>query len=178
MDCNSQASLSFTISWSLLNVHWVRDAIQPSHPLSSLSPLALNLSQHKSLFQRVGFSHQVAKVLELQLKHQSFQWFFRTDFLYDGLIWSPCCPRDSQESSPMPQLKRINSSALSLLYGPTLTSIYDYWKSQSFDRQTFVGKVMYLLFNMLPRLVIAFLPKASFNFMPTVTIQWFWSPGK
>ena len=56
------------------NVHCVRDAIQPSHPLSSPSPPALNPSQHQSLFQWVNSSHEVAKVLELQLQHQSFQW--------------------------------------------------------------------------------------------------------
>ena len=54
-------------------------------------------------------------------------------FLEDWLIWSPCCPRDSQESSSTKQFKSINSSAPSLLYGPTLTSIHDYWKSHSFD---------------------------------------------
>ena len=63
------------------HVHWVGDAIQPSHPLSSPSPPAFNLSQHQGLFQWVSSSHQVAKVLELQLQHQSFQWIFRTDFL-------------------------------------------------------------------------------------------------
>ena len=63
------------------HVHWIGDAIQPSHPLSSLSPPALNLSQHQGLFQSVNFLHQVAKVLEFQLQHQSFQWIFRTDFL-------------------------------------------------------------------------------------------------
>ena len=62
------------------HVHWVGDAIQPSHPLSSPSP-ALNLSQLQGLFQWVSSSHQVAKVLEFQLQHQSFQWIFRTDFL-------------------------------------------------------------------------------------------------
>ena len=60
-------------------------------------------------------------VLELQLQHQSFQWIFRTDFLYVGLVWSPCSPRDSQESSPTPQFKSINSSAFSLLQGIFLT---------------------------------------------------------
>ena len=59
------------------HVHWVSDAIQPSHPLSSPSPLALNLSQHQDLFQWVVSLHQVAKVLQLQLQHQSFQWIFR-----------------------------------------------------------------------------------------------------
>ena len=63
------------------HVHWVSDAIQSSHPLLSPSPPALNLSQHQGLFQWVSSSHQVAKVLEFQLQHQSFQWIFRTDLL-------------------------------------------------------------------------------------------------
>ena len=63
------------------HVHWVSDAIQPSHPLPPLSPPAFTLFQHQGLFQWVGFSPQVAKVLELQLQHQSFQWIFRTDLL-------------------------------------------------------------------------------------------------
>ena len=63
------------------HVHWVSDAIQPSHPLSSPSPPAPNPSQHQSLFQWVSSSHQVTKVLEFQLQHQSFQWIFRIDFL-------------------------------------------------------------------------------------------------
>ena len=63
------------------HVHWVGYAIQPSHPLSSPSPPGFNLSQHQGLFQWVSSSHQVAKVLEFQLQHQSFQWIFRTDFL-------------------------------------------------------------------------------------------------
>ena len=61
-------------------VHWVHDAIQPSHSLSMPS-LAFNLSQHQGLFKWVSSLHQVAKVLEFQLQHQSFQWIFRTDFL-------------------------------------------------------------------------------------------------
>ena len=63
------------------HVHWVGNAIQPSHPLSSPSPPALNLSQHQGLFKWVSSSHQVAKILEFQLQHQSFQWKLRTDFL-------------------------------------------------------------------------------------------------
>ena len=63
-------------------------------------------------------SHQVAQVLEFQFQHQSFQWVFRVDFPLGWLVWSPCCPRDSQESSPAPQFESINSSALSLLYVP------------------------------------------------------------
>ena len=113
-------------------VHWVSDAIQPSHPLSFPS-LAFNLSQHQGLFKWVSSSHQVAKVLEFQLQHQSFQKIFRTDFLQDRIIGSPCSPRDSQESSPTAQFRSINSLTLSFLYSPTLTSIHDYWKNHSLD---------------------------------------------
>ena len=63
------------------HVHWVSDTIQSSHPLSSPSPPAFNLSEHQGLFKWVSSPHQVAKVLEFQLQHQSFQWIFRTDFL-------------------------------------------------------------------------------------------------
>ena len=63
------------------HVHCVSDAIQPSHPLSSLSPPALNLSQHQGLFKWVSSLHRMAKVLEFQLQHQSFQWTPRTDLL-------------------------------------------------------------------------------------------------
>ena len=63
------------------HVHWVSDAIQPSHPLLVPSPPVFILSHLQGLFQWVGSSHQLAKVLELQLQHQSFQWVFRTDFL-------------------------------------------------------------------------------------------------
>ena len=71
--------------------------------------------------------------IEFQLQHQSFQWTPRTDFLYDGLVGSPCSPRDSQESYPTPQFKSINSSVLSFLCSPTLTSIHDNWKNHSLD---------------------------------------------
>ena len=87
------------------HVHPVGDTIQPSHPLSSPSPPAPNPSQHQGLFQWVNSSHDVAKVLEFQLQHQSFQWTPRTDFLLDGLVGSPCSPRDTQESSRTPQFK-------------------------------------------------------------------------
>ena len=116
------------------HAHRVGDAIQPSHPLSSLSPPALNPSQHQGLFQWVNSSHEVAKVLEFQLQHQPFQWTPRAYLLQDGLVGSPCSPRDSQESSPPPQFKSINSSVLSFLHSPTLTSIHDHWKNQSLDQ--------------------------------------------
>ena len=103
---------------------------------SSVVPFSSRLQSfpHQGLFQWVSSSHQVVKGLEFQLQHQPFQWIFRTDFLWDWLVGSPCGPRDSQESSPTPQFKSINSSALSFLYTSTLTSIHDHWKNHSFDQ--------------------------------------------
>ena len=142
------------------------ESVMPSSHLIICHPLLLLPSIFPSV--RV-FSHQVAKVLEFRLQHQSFQWIFRTDFLQDGLVGSPCSSRDSHESSPTPQFKSINSSALSLLYS-TLTFIHDYWKIHSFDY--FVGKVMSLLFNKLCRFVIDFLPKSK-----CLLISWLQSPS-
>ena len=116
-----------------IHAHWVGDAIQPSHSLSSSSPPAPNPSQNQGLFQRVNFSYEVAKVLEFQLQHQSFQWIPRTYLFQDGLVGSLYSPRDSQESSPTPQFKSIHFSVLSFLHSPTLTSIPDHWKNHSLD---------------------------------------------
>ena len=68
-----------------IHVHQVGDAIQPSHPLLSPALPTFNLSQQQDLFKWVSSSHQVAKVLEFQLQHQSFKWIFKTDFLQE--IW-------------------------------------------------------------------------------------------
>ena len=121
------------LEFTQTHIHRVSDAIQPSHPLSSPSPPALSPFQHQSLFQWVNSSHEVAKVLEFQFQHHSFQRNPRADLLQKGLVGSPCSPRDSQESSPTPQFKSINSSALSFLHSPTLTSIHDHWKNHSLD---------------------------------------------
>ena len=104
------------------HAHRIGDAIQPSHPLSSPSPPA---SKHQGFFQSVNSSHEVAKVLEFTP---------RTYLLQDGLVGSPCSPRDSQESSPTPQFKSINFSAFSFLHSPTLISIQDHWKNHSLDQ--------------------------------------------
>ena len=89
------------------------------------------------------------------------------------MVGFPCSPRDSQESSPTPQFKSINSLALNFLYSPTLTSIHDYWKKTiALTRQTLVGKVMSLLFNMLSRLVLDFLPRRK-----CLLISWLQSPS-
>ena len=128
-----------------------------------------------SIFPRIrAFSNESAirirwPALELQLQHQPFQWIFRIDFLQDWLVWSTCSPRDSQESSPTPQFKNINSVVLSLLYGTTFTS------TQSHIALTiwiFVGKEMSLLFNTLFRFVIAFLPRSKH-----ILITWLQSPS-
>ena len=109
------------------HVHWVSDAIQQSHPLSSPSTPAFNHSQHQGHFKWVSSLHQVAKILEFQLQ-LVLPIYIQDQFPLNGLVGSLCSPRDSQESSPTPQLKSINSSALSLLHSPTLTSIRDNWK--------------------------------------------------
>ena len=88
------------------------------------------------------------------------------------MVGSPCSPRDSQESSPTPQFKSINSLALSFPYCPALTSIHDYWEKEALKRWTFVSKVMSLLSNMLSRLVITFLPKSK-----CLLISWLQSPS-
>ena len=179
-----QASLFFTVSQSLLKFISFESVILSNdlifcHPPY---PFGFNLSQHQCLFQWVGSSHQVAKVLELQLQQQSFQWKFRDDFLYDWLVWSPYRIRDSQESSTAPHFKGINSLALSFLYGPTLTSIHYYWKTVSLTIQSFIDKVTSLLLNTLSRFVIVILTgskQATFNFMAAVNIcNDFWNPRK
>ena len=97
----------------------------------------------------------------------SFQRHPRADLLQNGLVGSPCSPRDSQESSPTLQFKSINSSVLSLLHSPTVTG-----KTIALPRQSFVGKVMSLLFNTLSRLVITFLPRSK-----GLLILWVQSPS-
>ena len=88
MDCSTPGFpvLHCLLEFAQIHVQWAGDAIQPSHPLLSLSPFSFNLSQHQDLFQWVVSLHQVAKVLKLQLQHQSCLWIFKHDFLKDWLI--------------------------------------------------------------------------------------------
>ena len=115
MDCSRPGFSDFhcLLEFAQIHIYSVGNAILPSHSLLPYSSFAFNLSQHQGLFQWVNSSHQMANVFELQLQYQSFQWLFSIDFLQDWLVWSPCSPMDSQESSPA-QFKRINSSALTL----------------------------------------------------------------
>ena len=114
-----------------------RPSSQWCHPAISSSVIPFfscpNPSQHQSLFQWVNSSHELAKVLEFQLQRHSFQRNPRVDLLQNGLVGSPCSPRDSQESSPKPQFKSINSSVLIFLHSLTLTSIHDHRKNHSLD---------------------------------------------
>ena len=131
-----QASLSITNSRSLLKLMSIeseRPSNHLSHPLLSLSPPSFNLSQHQGLFQWVSYSHQVAKVLGILALVSVLPMNIQDGFPLDGLVGSPCSPRDSHESSPTPQFKSINSLVLSFLYSLTLTFIDDYWKNHSFD---------------------------------------------
>ena len=88
MDCSIPGLhvLHYLPEFAEIHVHWVCDAVKPSHPLPPFSPSAFSLSQHQGLFQWVSSLHQVAKVLELPLQHQSFQWIFRVDFLKNWLV--------------------------------------------------------------------------------------------
>ena len=134
MNCSMPGSSVLSLlEFTRVHVYWIGDAIQPSHPLLPPSPSAFHLSHRQGLFQWASSLHQVAKVLELQLQHQSFQWIFRVDFLQDWLVWFSYSPRDFQESFPTQQFESISSLVLSLVYGPTLTCIHDYWKNHSFN---------------------------------------------
>ena len=121
-----EAFLSFTNSCSLLRLMSIKSVTPPNHLI-----LCHSLLLSPSIFPSIRvFSND--SVLRIRWP-EYWQWIFMTDFLYDWLVWSPCSPRDSQESSPTPQFKNINSSALSFLYSPTLTSIHDYLKNHSCD---------------------------------------------
>ena len=172
MDCSTPGFLFNHQHLELVypHVHRVGDAIQSSHSLSSSFPPAFNLSQPQGLFQWVSSSHEVVKILELQLQHQSYQCIFRNDFPGDWLVWSPCCPKNSQKSSPAPQFKSMNSLAFFMvqLSHPYMIT----GKIIALTILTFVSKVMSLLFNMLSRLVIVFLWRSK-----TLLILWPKSPS-
>ena len=143
---------SLSPEFAQMHVHWVDDAIQPSHPLSPFSPPALNLSQHQDLFQWVGSSHQVAKVLELQ--HQSFQWIFNNQWILISfrIDWFVLLAvQGTLKSSPGPQFKVIlQCSAIFIIQISHSHMAME--KNIALNIWTFVGKVMSLLLNMLSRL--------------------------
>ena len=143
------------------HVHWVGDAIQPSHPLSTPSLPTFNLYQHQGLFKWVGSFHQVAKVLEFQIQHHPFQWIFRIHFLSDWLFDLLAVQRT------LKSLFQHSSSEVSLLQHSAFFMVqlsYAYvttGKTIALTTWTFVGKVMSLLFNIRSRFVIAFLRRSK-----------------
>ena len=145
-DCSTPGSsvLHYLLEFAQIHVHRVNDAIQPSHPLSSPSP-ALSLSQHQGFFpQWVSSSHQVAKVLKLQLK--SFQWIFRISF-----FWIDWFYLLAVQETLKSLLQRHNSKA-SVLQRSDFFMDQLSWllgKNIPLTIWTFVGKVMFLLLNML-----------------------------
>ena len=129
--------------------------------LSPLSPPALSLSQHRGHFQSVGSLNQAAKVLELQLQHQSFQWIFRIDFFridwYDLLAFPGTLKSLLQHHSSKASFLWPSAFLMVQFSHPYITI----GKTIALTRQTFASKVMFLLFNMLSTFVIAFLPRSK-----------------
>ena len=154
------------------HVHRVSDAIQPSHPLSSPSPPALNLSQHQGLFKRVSSSHEVAKVLEFQLNISPTNEHpglisFRMDWL-DLLAVQGTLKCLLQHHSSKVSILWHSAFFIVQLLHPYMTT----GKTIALTRRTFVGKVMTLLLNMLSRLVITFLLRSK-----CLLISWLQSPS-
>ena len=153
-------------------VHWVSDVIQPSHPLSSPSRPAFNLSQHQGLFKWVSSLHQVAKVLDFQLQLQSFQRIFRIDsFSTDW--WDLLAVQGTLKSLPQHHSSKASILQHSTFFIVQLSHPYmTNGKTISLTRRTIVGNVMSLLFNVLSRLVITFLPRSKH-----LSISWLLSPS-
>ena len=123
--------LHHLIEFVLTHVHWVGDAIQPSHPLSYPSPPDLNFPSIRV------FSNESALCIRWP-KYWSFSFSIIPSNEYSGLIsfrmdWFDLLAVQGTLKSPTPQFESINSSVLSFFYGPTLTSVHDYWRSHSFD---------------------------------------------
>ena len=174
MDCSTPGFLvlHYLPEFAQIHVHWVGDAIQPSHPLSPLSLPAFNLSQHQGLFQWVGCSHQVAKVLELQLQHSPSNEYsglisFRIDW-FDLPAIQGTLKSLLQHHSSKTLIFQHSSFSMVQLSHPYMTT----GKTIALTRWTFVGKVMSLLFNTLSRFVIVFLPRSK-HFL----VSWLQSPS-
>ena len=131
-----QASLSFSISQSLLKFMSIELVMLSNHlilccpflRLSSVFPSIREFSSESSLWIRWPSIAASASIFPMNIQGWFLLWF-----LLQIPLWFPCSQRDSQQSSPAPQFRSINSVVLSPLYGPTLTSIHDYWKNHSFD---------------------------------------------
>ena len=134
MNCNTPGLPSITNSRSSLKLMSIESVMPSSHlilgrPLLLLPPIPPSIT----VFSNESTLRMRWPKYCFQLQHHSFQRTRRADLLQNGLAGSPCSPRDSQESSPTPQFKSINSLALSFLHCPTLTCIHDQWKKHSLD---------------------------------------------
>ena len=129
MDCSTPG---FPVHHQLLefaptHVHWVADAIQPSHPVVPFSSYLQSFPASGAFLMTQLFTsggESIAASASASVRLMNIQ---------DWLVWSLCSPKDSQVPSPTPQFKNINTLMLSFLYSPTLTSIHDYWENHSFD---------------------------------------------
>ena len=160
------------LEFTQTHVLWVSVAIQPFHPLSSPSPPPCNLSQYQDLFQWVSSSHQVAKVLEPRLsispsKEHSGLISFRMDW-FDLLAVQGTLKNLLQHHSSKSSILRHSAFFIVQLSHPHMTT----GKTIALTRRIFAGKVMSLLFNMLSRLVIPFLPRRK-----CLLISWLQSPS-
>ena len=175
-----QVFLSITNSPVLLKLMSI-ESVMPSNHLILYHPLLLL----PSIFPRIRVFPSESVLHIRWPKYWSFSFSISPSNEYSGLIsfridwFNLLAVQGTQWSSPSSQFKSTNSSVLSFLYSPTLRSIHDYWKDHSLTRWIFVGKAMSLLFNMLSRLVIAFLPRSKCFLISWLhNLQWFWSPGK
>ena len=160
MDCSTPGFpvLHYFLEFAYIQVHWVSDAIQPSHALSPLLLLSSIFPSIRVFFNESVFRFRWPKYWSFSISpcnKYSGLISFRIDWFY--LLAVQGTLKNLLQQTP--QFKSINSSVLSFLYCPTLTSIHEYWKTIALTRWTFVGKVMSLLFNMLSRLVIVFLSR-------------------
>ena len=155
------------------HVSWFGGDIQPSYPLSPPSSPALNLSQHRGLFQWVGSLHQVTKVLEPQ--HQSFQWIFRIDW-FDLLAVQGTLKSLLQHYSSWVSVLQCSAFFMVQLSHLYMTA----GKPIALSIWTFVGKMISLLFNVLSRFVIAFLPRSKCFLTQGCShhLWWFWTLRK
>ena len=170
IDCSTPSFpvLHYLLEFVQTHVHWISDVIQPSHPLSSPFPPAFNLSQHQGLLQ--WFGSAPGKVLEIQ--HQSFQWnsgliSFRIDW-FDLLAVQGTLKSLLQHHNSKASILVCSAFFIVQLSHPYIIT----GKTIALTRQTFVDKVMSLLFNMLSRLVITFLPRSK-----CLLISWLQSPS-
>ena len=173
--------LQHLLEFAQVYVHCIGVAVQPSHPLMASSPSTLDLSQHQGLFQWVVCVHQMTKILELQLQHQSFHWILRLISLkIDWFVVKLCCQSLlsilTVQGTFRSLLKHHSFKAPILQHAAFFTVKFSQpymtnGKNIAFTIRTFVSRAMSQIFNTLYRFVIAFPPRSNH------LISWLWSPS-